>query len=287
MENKKEKFFGKFRFQLIPATTKIQKRIDGLFESYDDLVAKKNKILADIYTNQKFKLFYPRTKVVSKNIYDGTDLLLLRVGARKEELYHTESFDKEIIEKYPNLLVSLNNDPNEQLILVESNKEAFSSTKVVAKIIQNTFNQYLRQYQLIMYVEAIFEVHDFWSEVKKYENSIRGIDFELIKPNLSNIRGGFARDIQGIQETTNSHTMNINLRAPKKGILVDINENNEQIKDIVNYQSKGGGKPQLVVKNIRKKIKIGETVKEATINEAKLTYDNTESLVEFMKSITE
>jgi hypothetical protein len=285
METTAKKSFGIYRFQIVPFTLTPQLRMD-LFESYEELIVKKNTFFANSYISDKFKILYTRGEMAGKKIYDEQDGLLLRIGKKKDLLIPNREFETEKIEEWPNLLVFINNDPDVQFALIEKNPDVCYSTDVIAKILEKTFTHFLRPYNLVVYFEPVFSVNEFWDIVNENKFKLTHIEFELIKPNLSNISSNLADDIKAFQESTNGHRMTIGINAPESGILENINEGNDMVKNIVEYQSQGGGKPSIKLKNVRKIIRIGKTVKETHIEEADITYERPSDLFGFMKNLT-
>jgi hypothetical protein len=283
MESSKMKSFGAYRFQIVPISLNQHNLFGDL--SYEELVSKKNDMLSDIYSSANFKL--QRTKGVMRGlrIYDEKDCLLLRIGIKKGFKIENKDFEEEMIDTYPNLLVGLNNNPKIQLLLIEKNTQVCYNTNVIAKILNETFNHYLKQYQLAFYVEPIFSKSDFWDMVKVHRLELKRIDFELIKPNLSNISSDFIGEFREFQDQTNSHKTNISLNAPENGILENITPENKIISGLINYQAEGGGHPSVRLKGLKTITKIGETVKEVHIEEAQITYDKPTDLVEIIKNI--
>ena len=97
------------------------------------------------------------------------------------------------------------------------------------------------------------------------------IDFKFIKPNLASISKALPEDFKDFSNNVNSHESHIVLKAPKNGILENIDKKNKDINGLVNYTSNGAGDIKMKIKGITKKISTDESpiivkIQEATIN---------------------
>ncbi|MBS4036163.1 MAG: hypothetical protein KGZ85_16995 [Ignavibacterium sp.] len=264
--NKQETYFL-YRYQLVPITQKIQMTLDLGINSYEDLVNKKNDIFKSFLSSKKVTL-KAKTEALYKIIYSDKDEFLIRIGSHKKLKRHNKEFNEESIEDYPNVLVYINNDSTKQFILIEKNNRAFTSPDVVATMLEQSFKNALLKYQLALYIKPIIEKREFWKVVKEYDQKIRQLTFELIKPNLSNISKTLSEDLKSLQSNTNSHNTKLELNSAKGQVLENIDEDNQDIEGLVNYSSEGGGDIFLKIKGMKKKIKASKKVhKEITVQE--------------------
>jgi len=281
---KQETYFV-FRYQLVPTSHYIQITTDHKISSMEDLLKLKNEIFKNVLTKAKIEL-KGKTEAIYRVIYANNGKFLLRVGSHKKLSKYDKEFREEQIENYPNILVYIDNTPDKQIIMIQKNIAAFSSPDVVASILEQSFKSILGKFQLALYIKPIFEEREFWNVVREYDQKIRQLTFELIKPNLSNISKSLTDEIKSLQETTNSHNTKLELNAPKNRILENINQDNSDITGLVKYSSDGGGDILIMVKGMRKKIQASKKVhKEITIEEINIKSRNPEEIVSIFNQL--
>jgi hypothetical protein len=245
-----------YRYQLVPLTQKIQARIDQQFDTIDDLKNKKNKFLYDVLTNAFFKFRSEKEKINHKIEYSDESNILMKINVRKKAKLGTKDFRERDEEDYPQTILYFNNNKNHQILAIQDNKKAFSNHRVIAHIIEKNVEPLMNSYNLAFYLEPLYIESEFWDVIKRYEKRITWMRFELIKPNISNISGLIKDGLDIISSKTNTHTTAIELHAPQKGILENLNKENEAFNAIVEYDLNGGGKqPEIKIGKARKKIK--------------------------------
>jgi len=261
------KIFSVFRYQLLPTTTKIQTRIDQLYTSYEDLIEKKNDIFADVVLSDKTKFKGKGYNVITKIDYVENEHIFLRMGVHKTINLHDENFIEQKAHNYPNSMVYINNKKDKQFILIEQEIEAFNKTSVLQNILMKSINNNLNKYQLSIYIEKITDISKFWDTIFEYEGRIKMLRFEFIKPNMSNISGKAVQAIKMLRNKSNSHKTKLELNAPEKGVLENLNPDNEEISSLAEYSAKGGGVPMIKIKNYRKLIKTNKREETIEVDE--------------------
>ena len=89
----------------------------------------------------------------------------------------------------------------------------------------------------------------------------------FIKPNMSNISGKAVQAIKMLRNKSNSHKTKLELNAPEKGVLENLNPDNEEISSLAEYSAKGGGVPMIKIKNYRKLIKTNKREETIEVDE--------------------
>ncbi len=277
------KTFEVYRYQLLPSTDKIQFSL-GLDDEYvirnvNDLIAKKNEIFERIIRNRKFKVISRRSEVIIKLEYHQDNLLLFRMAAKRNVGIYLEDFKKRNIPNFPNVWIIVNNDPLIQKIAIEKNPTAFYSTHAVADILTESINRQLMKYQLNLYLDGLKDKSEFWETIKKYDNKITWLRFDLIAPNMANISKSLDREFRNLlnelKSKSNSHTTALELHSPKDGTL-NIDKDNKIIKSAVEYMNEGGGESRIRIKKMKKKIKTTEAIREIEIQDIVFESSNEE-----------
>lgn len=277
--------FFMYRYQLLPTTTQIQARVDGLYTSYDDLVSKKNSLLADILTSKSLKFRGKGYPVISRLTYNDNNSFLFKFGVKKETVLSDEEFNKKTEPNYPNSYIGIDNNDDAQVIFIENNNEAFSHPVAVSKIIEKTLSDRLRQYQLAIYIEPIYSESEFWETLERYQGKITRLKFEFIRPNMANISSKAVEAIKVLKANTNSHKTDLTMNAPEGGTLENLNRNNTEIGALGGYCADGGGTPKVKVKNFRKMINTNKNEVKVTFEEAEFTGMTEEGIIKALKAL--
>ncbi len=260
MKKQKKILFSIYRYQLVPLSTVIQSELFQRYSSYEDLIAKKNTFFDEIIKNENTKYTGRGYPVITKIEAAKKNSILLRMGVEKSKEVDNSNFVKEKIKDYPNIYIYINNEPEKQYILIQSNSDAFTETKAVANILATTLKRKLSVDNLAIYIEKKFDSKEFWETIKTYEGSIRELKFEFIKPNMSNISQSAVSSIRILKDKLNSHKTDLLLKAPARGVLENLNEDDQEINNLVDYQKEGGGPPpEIKITGLRHYIKTSES----------------------------
>lgn len=280
--NNKITSFETFRFQLLPISKSIQLTIDNEVTSYEDLVKKKNLFLADTLNKKELLFEHSKSKITFK--FDGSDedIFLFRINVLRKIKRSTPDFKEEQLEDYPAVTIALHNDPSKQLIAIERNGKAFAHPETVSHIIERNLNRYLKSKNLAIYIEPIYSKEDFWEIIEKYEHRIRQLDFELIRPNMSNISAKIDEQLKALENSVDAHKLNLKLQSNKDATLI-IERDNKQIDGLVDYASQGGGNISVKVKGIKKKVKTAKTPTEIYIDEIDVKNLSSKDFIQMLK----
>lgn len=257
--------FSVFRYQLLPTTTEIQQRLDGRFSTYQELLDIKNELFKEIVSSESTTYRGKGYNVLSKVEHVQGNSIFLRMGVRKTLNIHDEEFRDKKVNNYPNSLVYINNHKDKQFILIEQDFESFSNTEALKNIIEKSIKKQLAQYNLTVYIEKITNPSGFWETVMEYQGMIKTLSFEFFKPNMSNISGKAVEAIKILRNDSNSHKTKLELNAPENGVLENINPDNEEIANLVDYKSQVGGNTKIKIKGYRRFIKTNDKEEEISI----------------------
>lgn len=264
--------FHLYRYQLLPISRHFTPHLfdDDTPKTMDELLARKNAIFAEALRKAEFKS--ARSEIVVKPLADRDDFFLFRIAANRSLSRETKEFTTEELDNWPKILVAIWNDPATQMVAIQERTAAFQQTKAVAAIIFEAVDDFLRQKQLTVAYEAIFEKQTFWNIVRRYEDRVREVVFEIITPNMANISRSLSEDLVTFAKNSNSIRNKIAIQADPSSAL-HLSESDETLQGLVDYSSLGGGNISLRIKNMKKRINTESDVKEVEIDELELVGD--------------
>lgn len=285
--NSKERSFEIYRYQLLPINSE-QLELPAIVpekQTYDFLINNKNAIFNSILDNLK-SLYYTRTDLVLISEKISDDIYTLKIGAKKEVEIFSKTLIPEEKENWPNVLVVIYNDSNIQKIAIEKNIKSFTSTNVVANILEDNFSNLLLNHKLNIFIKPTFYKKDFWTLVEKYDNKIIKLSFDIISPNLSEISKTLHIDLKKGKKENNIQKSTIQFQSDKNSAL-KIKKGNTLIDSLVDYSSEGGGGISIRVKGIKKTITTANNIIEHSIDNIELTGKKSEDIIKVYKGLFE
>ena len=268
------RFFHLYRYQIVPTVNDLQlTMLPSRYHilSLDDLITQKNQIFSDVIQAQvEYK--HPRAELTHK-LYQSKSFFVLKLGANRSLIRITKEFKEEELDNWPSVYVVINNNPSIQLVAVEVDTQAFYRTSTVVNILTINLNQKLKEYDLILEINPLFEKDEFWNIVKSHKNRITNAKFFMVAPNLPDISKNLKLDLEELKKSTNSQKTNMFLQSPK-GESLSLTQDDSFINSLVHYASEGGGTIHLKARGIRKTIKTEDSVKTFEIDEVHFTGTN-------------
>lgn len=251
--------FSIYRYQIHPVTTAVQQTLFDLsLITYDELIDKKNLYFRDIVSNPKTRYRGHGYNVISKVEFAESNDILLRFGVQKSKEIHKEDFRKDAVKDYPNIFVFIN--IKEQLIYIQKNLDAFTDTDTVKNFMLSSLGRKLSSYNLDLYIEQTYNKTAFWETIMKYEGRVTYLKFEFIKENLADIGKRAVEEIKALKNNLNGHKVGLDFKAPKNGVLENLNESNNDVSSLLSYQIEGGGPPPYIrAKGIKGLIKTADS----------------------------
>lgn len=277
MNNKRQ--FDMYRYQILPLSRKEQ---FSLFEDYgniDALIARKNEILEKCLLEVNFT--YSRAETTFRKWRIGDDDFVFRIGVDRPIKRTTKDFTEEKLDSWPSIHIIFQNDPSVQKLFIEVNKKVFQKTSMVAtKIVENSINRLLKNYNLVLHIEPIFEKDDFWKIVREYEGKITWVKFNLVTPNMSNISGALSEDLKELAKSTNTTISNMKLNS-NIGSALDLDEGNNILSGLVEYASQGAGNISIKVKGLKAIKSTKDCMRSVEIEEVDINSERIKSLMSF------
>jgi hypothetical protein len=278
--------FQIFRIQILPTKNKKQFDIESPIKNVKDiseLKERKNEfLLKALMEIDHFEYAY--SDINHRIDYNSNDRVIIRMASKKDVELTTKNFNREEYEDWPPIFIYLDNRPEHQIILIQKDRNVFSSPEVVANILENNINNKLRNYFLTAYIKPKFEEHEFWTLIDEYQGSIISVNFELISPNLANISQELKLDLAQLNRDTNTHKTNLELNSESHSHL-EMEKNNEMINSLVKYSSEGGGDITMKVSGLKSKIHTKNTIKEVEIEEFEIQNANSSELSKILDNL--
>ena|SRR5258706_2907985 len=257
--------FHLYRYQILPTTQNIQLQFDSPVKSLDDLKNKKNDFFAEALLSIK-RIDYSRTELTHKVTKLDKDCYFVKLAAKRSLKRSTRDFKQEKIENWPAISMIINNHADVQKAIIQFNRKVFTDTANIADLLQDGLNKALKERQLHVIFEKMFEEIKFWQIVDQYKNRIIQAEFELVSPNLANISRSLQFDLQALNRSTNTQKTKIQLNSDKEAVLT-LSPDDSMVAGMVDYASQGGGKINLKVRGLNKKIRTSDKVTEVAIDE--------------------
>jgi len=274
----------KYRYQLLPLSKHIQLSFDNDITTYEELVKNKNNILAKIITNENLFIEYANSQLSLKFEGQKDNIYIFRINIQRNIKINTLDFREKQIENFPAVFIAFNNDNKKQIIAIEKNYKAFAKPETVSHILESNLNRFLKPSNLAIYIEPIYSKEDFWNAIDNYENRIKQVEFELIRPNMSNISSTISEQLKDLENSVDAHKLGLTLTSGNDGTLI-INRENKQISGLVEYSSKGGGNISIKIKGLSKKIKTSKTPIEINISELELKNLPSDQLINLIRNL--
>lgn len=279
----KQASFEVFRYQLV-----VDKTLPiNMFQKYEtaaEVRADKNNIFQQVLLRKDFHFKGSNTELTSKFLYSDGTMSYFQLGVKRSTTLYNKDLSPHSEDNYPNIFIAFNNDPGVQKIAIQTNTTAFKETNIVSNLIQETFEDELKDYNLSFFTEPIYDKQEFWNLVRKYPKQIKQLTFDLISPNMANISKNLEVDLRQLYEDTNTHKTKVELNADKETYL-EINNGSKIINSLVNYSADGGGNIRMKIAGKRKLLHTAQSPEEFDIDKNLLEDIDWEKLNQKFKDI--
>lgn len=289
MDMNEQRVFHLYRYQINP-NQRIQEKLplDKDQHTVDEVIARKNEYFMEAFNYLALQATLgeidgDHDKYMLKKIYPPGDFnsqksfFIFLMAKSKSINVDTKDFTTERNTVWPRSHVFIWNDLDKQVIAIEHRTQVAPSTTTLINALEKRLNQILHKYNLNTHINPIFNQEDFWSLVK--DKKVEKIEFHLVTPNMANISHSLSEDLKNLAKTTNASTSNLGLSAENSQEL-NISKSNSQLKDMVDYSSKGGGFIKMKVKGLRKSINTKNNVTSVTIDEITINANDIETVQE-------
>lgn len=264
--------FELYRYQILPIDRKQSVLFNNKELSTEKLIERKNEFFIEAFeilcneTNSSpynkdiiFGKIAPKVKPISEN----DNVYVFVMAKQKHITRETDDFTSQDIENWPKIHLIVLNNEYEQIIAIERRTNAFSSTKNATTKLTNKLNAVLEYKNLSVHISPIYEKHSFWDFIEG--KIVKKIEFDLITPNMANISQAISEDLKTLAKNSNTARTELALNAADNSNL-HITPDNEQIVDLVEYASQGGGEIKVQIRGFNKAININKGIKTVSID---------------------
>lgn len=261
--------FTIYSFLFRPLKESYQKDAFAPEVDVEESMKNKLKLFGDLFLpNSDFKFkrvqHYEHMLIAKEN-----GIIVLKI-ANNTHPERERNFSRWKEEDHPSLYVLIDNrEDGKQVIAIENRAQAFSETKKVAHIMQESFNRYLYQHRLEVGILAKYHTHEFWKMVKEHDEGIASVKFTFPYPNLPAISDMVGDYYTNLARQTNSEPTTT-LNARKKGTL-QLQEDDILLQEMISAASASGKLIMMRPKGAMKWRRIGEvTLAQEELPEAVL-----------------
>lgn len=241
--------FHQYRYQMVPIDRHGQ---TAMFDEItpEEAVARKNEFFWEALDHIQIEVSgHP----VTSRIADMSDpRAMLQLAVERDIKIGRKDFTEETVENWPQTFVLFDNDPDVQTCYIEDRKQAFSTTKAVAKALEDAFSRQLFKYGLTIAFNAIYDEEYFWKLADRYRGKITRVEFTLVTPNMSSISKKVKALIDNVGQATDAEVTKLALVSDSKGSLY-LDPENETLKTLVEYSADGGGETKVKVRGLKVK----------------------------------
>lgn len=165
----------------------------------EDSMARKLEIFGGFFKVDSTLRFHRGSQRFEHLVVGQRDGIIVMQIANNTQQVHEMEFNRWTEEDHPSLFVLIDNRTDgKQVIAIENRQQAFSDTKTVANIMEETFNRNLYPHRLQVQVNAKYHTHEFWDVVSQYKQGIASVTFKFPYPNMpeiSDMVGEFYTDL--------------------------------------------------------------------------------------------
>ena len=235
-----------------------------LFESTlqirDEIMAHKLEYFERALISAKFH-HYSRT-YESTVLMHQDSVLVMRLANRKPFL-REKAFQLMKDEDEPSCGVIIDYRPNHQVIAIEESKRAFENTDTVRNILEKSLNDLLKKQRIKITLKRQNSATEFWDYVRQYQGRITEVRFTYQYPNLGRASEKMKELLGDTSKVVNSTTSEIVFKGPS----LELDENNEDLKDYAKDSQKSGIPITMKIKGMKKVVKTGEQPMEFEMEE--------------------
>lgn len=272
----------------------VQSSAVGLFDdnriaTAEQLMEKKQDVFRAILEDSLLSFSYKNKTYGHKMLLNEMGITVFKIANQRNTTLERE-FQKKKIEYSPSCVVIIDNRKDVQLIAIEEDTSAFYETSQVVKILQPSFNRWLKPHGLRINIQKAYQKTEFWDIVRAHRDKVELVRFHFSYPNLSRVNKTIKEIISSTSKSTNSKQSSFELKSAV-GETLDLVESNRDLKDLADYAADSGDQIEIKAKGIRSFLKTGATSVSVEINdlETKISkdifQDGVEKIIEILNKV--
>lgn len=219
-----------YQFQRILKCSQTEIKFEGIAnrectdEQWEDRQTLFGKCF-DRNVNLEFKV--GRASLLYEIVYNQDEIIVMHLANEKDKKINGKDFKPKITKDYPWCWVIIDNRHEIQRMLISKNRDAWMKTNVPANILYKTFDKLMLNYGMHFSAgeRPIYHKQEFWDAVNESPQGVNRILFKFPPTNLGRLLN-LADNIDAVRHET-CGGVNVDLIAPKGGILVLTKENSQ------------------------------------------------------------
>src|SRR5437868_8833588 len=153
----KDIVFDFFRYQLLPKNSNQLNLFEEVLTT-EQIRARKNEFFLEAITAVGMYYWDHYANDLPFRIVDNEDeVIVMKLGKKKVVTLTNENLDDEEHPDFPNVVIVINNDPEDQTIAISRDIDSFSNSFVVANILEENFSRACNKYNLEVVVNPILD----------------------------------------------------------------------------------------------------------------------------------
>lgn len=222
----------------------------------DESMANKLEIFRDFFKADSTLRFHRGNQRFDHLVVGQCEDIIVMQIANNTQQVHEMEFNRWTEEDHPSLYIIIDNRTDgKQVIAIENRQQAFSDTKTVANIMEETFNRNLLSHRLQVQINAKYHTHEFWDVVSQYEQGIASVTFKFPYPNMPEISDMVGEFYTDLARRTNSEPKTTLTSPPKERMV--LKQGDPIIEQMINAASASGKLIMMRPKGAQKWLKIG------------------------------
>lgn len=245
--------FVVYTYQFAPIFGESASLFPELYPDADTVWANKQMIFAGLFENIVFR---KGNKEYSHEIlFRENDIFVFRL-ANNKHIVQEDSFVTKKLDHHPSCLVIIDNRKDVQNVFIEQKPYSFDDTETVSKILINTFNAYLKIYNLLIDIKKRFVPQEFWTVVENAKEGVDMLRFSFLYPNLPRVQEKIDKIISSASGRVHSKKTTIEFNSGDNEVL-DIQKDNEDLMNLVKASSESGSIIKVRLKGYKRHTTIG------------------------------
>lgn len=232
----------------------------------------KQRHLGDLF-NENLTFKYRNATYNHEVLYNENNLIVLKLANNKHIVQESRFITKKL-QHNPSCKILIDNRKDVQNIYIEDNKYSFSETGVVCRILEKTFNSYLKSVGLSISIRQRFNESEFWTIIRSAEKGIDMVRFYFQYPNLPRVQESIDAVLSKTSKSLRSKKTCIEYNAGEGETLL-LEKNNQLLSNLVQSSASSGSKIIIKANGFKKMKTVGESVEMVEIEnlEASLSSD--------------
>ena len=256
----------------------------------EQAMANKQETFSKLLAGKDLSFSFKNKIYGHKILLESMGVVVFRIANNRNTTLEKE-FQKRKIEYTPSCCVIIDNRHDVQYIAIEEDATAFYETEQVVKILQSTFNKFLKPYGLRLSIQKLYQKTEFWTIVNTHKDKIELVRFHFSYPNLPRVNKTVKEIIASTSKSTNSKQSSFELKSAT-GETLQLNEDNQELMDLANYAADSGDEIDIKAKGVRSFIKTGSTTVSFEIEDIDaiiskdIFQDGVEKLIVILNKVT-